>query len=1134
MKNEYVISFLSSPPNPALDDWIGQNYFLSYLNSQPGSSYLFAFRPFELLPSRAKQENRFAQVVVGEGVTQGHTNHFFIRNDRVGTDTKRYENRNKAILKHFEAMGQHGFEMVVKELHSMVKYIQILSNLFIKESNVNWDAVPTAIVPDKWDRSAIEEISYQIATRPDFFQDAMQTLRFLADSPRLNRESVQIAKAITSYMHNFREGRTVSISLPDRTNTKHESYRGMYIVTDLVQSPSVVDPGRITAIRRDRISIHQDELQIAFREEKIGSELHIYKNASEPDKHAIGITRYIVGHDVVNEGHQQDFYRIGRETDRILYKNIGFLNAVQLDQEGYKDIGYLNAFSYDRTGYLTNAKRLFDRSHNTQAQVSYNLQRGSRYNKVVFVYQELQCGEWSGREARNDFPRILSGNDIGSEAGLLNPDLFATHHPRESDRLKTTGLLGEEYASQATITYELYRFNTYGQDADITHLMPNLQAEHHGKESQNIGISYDVMVNKLEKDFRFEDRVRLFMGKIEKNGMVGKYTSAVLDIQKKINEARIQNWSFLVEYQPTDALVGRFEYGVHQVGKDVSVLDHRPVLANELASAASSWVLNKNANQIPHLSRYKWVDHTAANIPLDATIYSEIQKRSDKVKLESWLIHQLNTFSRVEKASIITGLWDLLRKVSKHFLDLNRYVEDKKAEMEKNDGKDLDAFVQRVSGEMVKQQKEFEWVTQAVAESPHLDVIIQELLDFGERTDFIKDAIERQVAVADNPDKSDRASHTVDLTKFDKIEARGIIEDAILSYHQQRLERPATALYTNYVLMQDDSEWEDIYIRYSPGKDIIDVPNSDYDYEKLSAQVYNPETGVPFRPMSPLNVPDVKIKTPLNHPLPLYSEIGQNEVIVDNYVIIDVILSIHSLMNQNKLRYAGTAAGEAVREIMSKLFSWIQSANPANPEYDRMYRFTRWYAEMCVLKLSDHILKRVYAPWQSQIHLNGDLGIPYTSAGWVYSPAESVIKTTGTFCTLQFSKENYIDGQITIRGYLDNPASQGKIDVYIDGVKRDTITTHGAFTLNYEMPMGKHTYIMSFDGMTGQAYLSSLEITGAVFVSAHTISDDSNTNGLKAITMLIQNLVAYYDQHHADGKVKGMMELKQRKVILNN
>ncbi|MNP23468.1 hypothetical protein D3C76_1161790 [compost metagenome] len=244
---------------------------------------------------------------------------------------------------------------------------------------------------------------------------------------------------------------------------------------------------------------------------------------------------------------------------------------------------------------------------------------------------------------------------------------------------------------------------------------------------------------------------------------------------------------------------------------------------------------------------------------------------------------------------------------------------------------------------------------------------------------------------------------------------------------------------------------------------------------------------------------------------------------------MDTILAIESLKNRNKLRFAGMPAEKTMREMLAKLFAWIEQAAPGNEEYHRSFRFARWYSETVVMQLSTHILQRTYTGWLSSIHNNGDLGIPYTSTGWRYLANASVIQTQDTTASLKFEKQNYIDGEITIRGYFDNPHGEGTMEVKVDGttVSQLTASDNGAFTLTAELPAGDHNYEIVFNGISGRVSLSSLEITGCVFVGATTIADDSDTNGLKACTQLVQMLLVYFEKHHGGGKKKGTMAIKQ-------
>lgn len=381
--------------------------------------------------------------------------------------------------------------------------------------------------------------------------------------------------------------------------------------------------------------------------------------------------------------------------------------------------------------------------------------------------------------------------------------------------------------------------------------------------------------------------------------------------------------------------------------------------------------------------------------------------------------------------------------------------------------------------------------------------------------------------------QNDREGDKRELTLSEKSleRLRGIISSG-LTADQVEKERPAYIPVERYLLAGDGSDWEDIWGRYSPGLDILDVPDSDYDYAQLQNQTYDPETGVPLKPIGPTNKPEVKVQYPLHHPVPSNADIGLGPVIVDNYIFMDTILAIESLKNRNKLRFAGMPAEKTMRELLAKLFAWIEQAAPNHEEYRRAFRFVRWYSETVVMQLSTHVLHREYTSWLSSIHDNGDLGIPYTATGWQYIPNAGVIQTTDASAELKFKKQNFVDGEFTVRGYFDNRNREGTMEIKVDGVVMSQLTTsdNGAFTLSFELPAGNHDVEIVFNGDSGRISLSSMEITGCNFVGATTVADDSDTNGLKACTTLIQMLLVYFERHHGGGKVKGAMIVKQRGV----
>ncbi len=522
-------------------------------------------------------------------------------------------------------------------------------------------------------------------------------------------------------------------------------------------------------------------------------------------------------------------------------------------------------------------------------------------------------------------------------------------------------------------------------------------------------------------------------------------------------------------------------------------------------------------------------------LPFDAKDFEILMARVDKLSRTARIIEIIQRVGPLSQAALIVKHKDLMvDKLERIAREENPLIPTDKSQLANDHAEVREGFIPDMirSKKAEKDSLDATAIFKLLADREDLDAILFHAI-FA-TSENLEARIEEWVEASHRQDcHLVLQMDGVNLARSKEEErAAYVLDQLLIGCGEQAKIRDSYIPTETYLLAGDRSEWDDIWNSYAPGVDVIDVPHTDYDYGKLAAQVYDPETGIPKEPIGPTNKPDVKVKLPLHHPLPSHNQLGLKEVIVDNYVLIDLILAVQSLKNRNKLRFAGMPAEKAMRELFSSLYAWIQQAAPGHEEYERAFRFFRWYAESVVIKMSDHILHRVYDKFMSQIHDHGDLGLIYTADGWQYYPGAMVIQTTATEAVLNFSLDNYIDGHGILRGYFDNPERQGTMILEVDGsVIHELPASHnGIFVIEFDMPQGSRIYDITFRGDSGRISLSSFEMTGCVFKEAYTVSDDSNTNGLKAIGALINNLLAYYDRHHGDGKTKGSMEIMQRRT----
>lgn len=600
------------------------------------------------------------------------------------------------------------------------------------------------------------------------------------------------------------------------------------------------------------------------------------------------------------------------------------------------------------------------------------------------------------------------------------------------------------------------------------------------KDVWNLDIDI-IGVNKMPKDAWDIDVDNRFVDKLAKDFMSDQANTSNLPVTKHTNEIK-EAWPIFIHHY--------FE----NMWRDV-----RPTISDTFANKLDKEVEDANAG-------VAFVDK------LSRVVYNQddLLRNVDKIKKEAILIVLLGNFNVLEKASIIRDNWEFAEKIIAKAKDMS------------------DSAITAINLKRDAIQTEL-----SVADKETFDAIItdQLLMDHTNLEAYIQDLIGAELnmeVIRDN----NREALKQEIILTDREIARGIIQDAI-NANRINQEKEAYVPPDSFVLVGDGSEWEDIWDRYSPGVDILDPPDEDFNYSKMAPALYDLATGVPHRALGKTNKADVYIEAAMHHPLPENSTLGVDEtkrIAVDNYIFIDTVLALESIKNRNKLRYAGMPVGKTIKEVFSSLFTWIQQGAPGHKEYERMFRFSRWYAEAVVLRQSKQILHRIYNPWQSTLHMGTGLGVDHTKPGWMYNTGSGTLNTTTLSAKLTFSKENYIDSEFVLRGYFDNAQGQGTMEIAVDGTVVESFQTHGVYERRLEIPQGHHTYDVTFVGTSGSAAISSIEVGGTIFVSAHTSTDDSDVNGLKALNELMAQLLGYFDLHHGGGKIKGTMEVRQRAV----
>lgn len=428
-----------------------------------------------------------------------------------------------------------------------------------------------------------------------------------------------------------------------------------------------------------------------------------------------------------------------------------------------------------------------------------------------------------------------------------------------------------------------------------------------------------------------------------------------------------------------------------------------------------------------------------------------------------------------------------------------------------------DTVVNLLSVAFNKSGHDSKWIEQtilALLSDTRREALIDRLQKLGD--DIGKDTIVSTLKDAEIPD------------------AEALIEELKLAWNKDKPNRPAGYMGET-VSAAWDIGFDDLMDVWKDGWDYLDPPGKDYSYEKHKAEVYD-ENGVPLDPLGPINLADVDVKMPVNHPHEEYKEIGKEEAWVSLATFQDIAIQVAGLMKREKARLAEMTGHQALQEVLKQLHAYLQEASPWNAEYQRMFRFTRWYAERIAHKDSITVLHRVYENWTDEIISNGGFTHPHTIDNMAVQ-SSGVIESTSTVGSFEFSLENYIDGEITFSSSIvtSSASSTSKLDLYIDGVLTKSYTiSDGTTRLSFEALMGSHTYRWEYTAEVGDIVkISGITVSGVKFVEAHTTQRDAaSVRGLRAVDHLVQALLTYYQKHHKD-KSKGAIGAYQRKIWLS-
>lgn len=1068
MKTSYDLSFLNSSKNPRQDNWIGQPFVLSYLLSEPGTNFMFRYQPYSLSHSRITQDRIYAGRHSKEGDVNGTYVDGVVNRDQRGI--KLTERPMVEVNRVLEAITQHGFHATLEDASAVIE-----SLLMMDKNNKDGGIDVTPVVSeqhiiDKYINPVLLR-SYISGSRAEQVKDTILHIYRIAS------------------MNTDRIGHVSLVEIMKRIDETDEVTRmGQYIL------------GYMDQLHDGTKSVHKLGLRDSDNVARITGLLN---NVEKREKYLQVTKLQFASRYKERKGQKQFFY----DTSARLITHDGIVIKDVIEGTTSEQYAWVSPLPV-----MVNKRITLEGLETTHTLVDAILPNEARIDEddTLYAYGVSQLS------ARLISPLNVASHGRGKEVRLTD-SIYATMQKTAGARIDMQVSLHDgKNTKESDITeHDEKKADHHGRDAgkgDYNKVA--LFDEKVAKDSAN-NQPYFFIDEIVKKEAWLQDVFFYVDDKLDKDARIIEQDIEFFDKQKSADAWIITDHTWL-DLLPFDARIDwDASIKLAKMNKDAWIVDE---------VRWSTMIDEKVDNGA-------WIEHRFQffeKVNKSALEEKELIVRVDKLHKEGWKKVAVHLMDRQEKASMLAKHWDI---ASKKLLEAYEIEENIRQQISTLMDKEAKAgrLINDVE-KVVKEMKPALIIEELRADEVRLNAMMTKLLDYGDRPDVF-DTIVQKLSSSSEP-----VRHSVTMTEMNFGERDinlALVEQMILANDEAEDNGRDALIVEGHFLIQDQSDWDDIWNRRVTGVDILDPPDSDYDYSKLASQVYNLETGVPYKPMSPTNVPDVRVRTPLHHPMPEHFDIGVDptrELVVDNNIFKDVVLALESLKFRNKLRYAGMPAEKAMRELFSKLFLWIQEANPDSDEYKRMFRFARWYAESAVLKLSEHILHRTYNSWVSEIETGKGLGVQYTNKGWFYFAPAYAMQTQSTEAVMSFEKENYIDGQIILMGYFDNPLAQGTMELKVDGETVDSWSSRGTFKRVIDVEQGAHKYDIVFKGDSGVVSISRIEVTGCEFVSAYTSSDDSNTNGLKAIQTLIDMLLSYFDLHHGDDKIKGTMEVKQRRV----
>jgi len=386
-----------------------------------------------------------------------------------------------------------------------------------------------------------------------------------------------------------------------------------------------------------------------------------------------------------------------------------------------------------------------------------------------------------------------------------------------------------------------------------------------------------------------------------------------------------------------------------------------------------------------------------------------------------------------------------------------------------------------------------------------------------------------------------RSADPVNSTPFVRSKQKGIkqysvaarksggkVDLARRTISSKRVSREIASACVTGVTWDEIFDW---YRDYGPKVDRLQLPTVDFVYDL--SKLYNPNTGLPYNPLSPIDRNEVRVEFPGTHPVGKYADVGLKIVGVHLWVLRDIILLLYRDRKEHGLQYEQMSGGDAVRLALDRLYNNLRFMDYKYEEYMRAFRHARWYGEYVIVNTSEYWLIRSYDSWISgEGSYNIVDGLPADDRKYI-ARAENwgintslpfdrrTYTTSGRQALIEFKVTNYCRSTLGFTMEVFDQSGSLQLRFYVDGKDKSyLLVPFGRVEATFTP--GEHSILFEFEGGSDddRVEINAISVDNVIFRSAEVVERPGNANGAEALDMLIDMLMRYYELHHT-GKNKG-------------